>query len=326
MTNQICEALNITKPVVQGPLGWITDARLVAAVSNAGGLGCLGPNAGQTTVTKSPQETAERMRREVKKVRQLTDKPFAVNLYRAEGTDVLGNDVYFTPMLKMVLEENVPAVVYSGELHEDIVSQLKEHNVKIIFRELNPTIAGTKKAEKLGVDVIVATGFDEGGMLPSKVIGTFSIVPMIVDAVDHTPVMAAGGICDNRSAKAAFDLGAQGLFCGSAFIPVDESPVAQNIKEQIVNSTGEDLGLFRSEPSYWRSLPGKKPAELLKLDKELAPNAEINKAMGGTQGMRVGMLMGDTDNGYVSTGTGIGTIHEIKPVKDVIDELCDGLI
>lgn len=201
---------------------WLTDARLVAAVGNAGGMGVLGPNAGQTVVTRDAEGTAGNMRAEIRKVRELTDAPFAVNALPTQGRE----DIYTPPMLKVIYEEKVPAVVFVGEPDEAMFAELKTHNVKIIYRSLNPSPANAREAERYGADIIVATGFDEGGTLPDMTLGTFSIVPLIVDAVDHTPVMAAGGIADHRAFDAALALGAGGVYCGTAFLMSKESRMA----------------------------------------------------------------------------------------------------
>ncbi len=146
MKNRICEILGIEKPVVQGPMVWLTDAKLVAAVSNAGGLGSLGPNAGQTTVTHDPVETAERMCAEICKVRELTDKPFSVNIL--PPYDENAEDVFTPPMLKAIYEEKVPIVTYVGGIREALFGELKEHDIKIIFRSLNPDPEEAKEAER----------------------------------------------------------------------------------------------------------------------------------------------------------------------------------
>ncbi|EBA4351072.1 hypothetical protein A7811_02250 [Salmonella enterica] len=230
--NRICQILGIEKPVIQGPLSWLTDARLVAAVSNAGGLGVLGPNAGLTaeTAVSTPDETAEKMREEI-------------------------------------------------------------------------------------------TGFDEGGTLPGTALGTFSIVPLIADSVKSVPVMAAGGITDSRTARAAHALGAEGVFAGSVFIGTEESRVPQSVKDKIINANGLDLLLFRTLPDYYRSLPGKLADKLVSMDKAGASNEELAQTMGGLRGLRIGMLEGNTDEGYIALGTGIGNIRSIKSVAEVVNEL-----
>ena len=202
--NRICQILKIEKPVIQGPMFWLTDAKLVAAVSEAGGLGVLGPHAGQNSLPKDDVEKAERMRKEIKKVKKLTSKPFGINIFHSGQNP----DVQLQLMLKVVYEEKVPVAVVAHdgpEIVEDIIKELKSHGVTVVYRHLNFTPDLARKAEKAGADIIVATGMDEGGTLPGHNIGTFSIVPLIVDSV-KIPVMAAGGITDRRTFNAAFAL------------------------------------------------------------------------------------------------------------------------
>ncbi|EWC65088.1 diguanylate cyclase [Staphylococcus aureus subsp. aureus ST 1413] len=314
MENRVSKILNIEKPIIQGPMNGLTNANFVASVSEAGGLGILGPNAGEARITNSPFETARKMRLEVKKVKKLTSKPFA-------STIMVSEDLSYTSyLIDMLIEENISAVLINGILDQTIFNKLKENNIKIIFRPLTPTIENAIKSEELGADVFVATGFDEGCTVPEKIIGTFSIIPMIADAI-KIPVIAAGGIGDVRGVRAAFCLGAEGVFVGSVLIPTFENPAAENVKQYIVDSNAEDLILFRTIPSYYRSLPGKLARELEEMDKNGATNEELAKHMGGGRNMRLGMLNGDTENGYVSVGTGISPINSIRSTKSVIDDL-----
>ena len=321
MMNRICQILNIEKPIIQGPMVWLTDAKLVAAVSAAGGLGSLGPNAGQTTVTRDPNETAERMRDQIKRVRACTDKAFSVNILPAAPNT---NDIYTQPMLKVVYEEHVPVVTYVGEVDEAIFKDLKGWGCKIVYRSLTPSAANARMAEKAGADIIVATGFDEGGSLPDKSLGTFSIVPLLVDAVEHTPIMACGGIVDNRGCKAAFALGAEGVYCGKAFLMSEESRMAESVKKAALAYDAQDLLFFRTHPFFYRALPGKLAKSLRSMHEAGESRAEIAKAMGGFAGLRIGMLEGDIDKGYVSLGNGISFIHEIKTAAQIINDITDG--
>jgi len=320
--NRISQILGIERPVIQGPLSWLTDARLVAAVSNAGGLGVLGPNAGLTaeTAVSTPEATAEKMREEIRKTKKLTEKPFGVNLIPTAD-----NDIWTPAILKVIKEEGVRAVVYTGYGEGSIIpalfDELKAAGIAIIYRDINPTPENTREAEHAGADIIVATGFDEGGTLPGNVLGTFSIVPMIVDAAVNVPVLAAGGIVDKRTARAAEALGAEGVFAGSVFISTLESRVPQSIKEKIVAANGLDLSLFRTLPDFYRSLPGKLTDKLVVMDKAGASKEEIADVMGGLRGLRLGMLEGNTDEGYISLGTGIGGIKTITSVADVVEQL-----
>lgn len=235
------------------------------------------------------------------------------------------NDIWTLPILRVIKEEGVRAVVYTGygegSLIPALFNELKEAGINIIYRDINPTPENTRLAEEAGADIIVATGFDEGGTLPGKVLGTFSIVPLIADAVKNIPVMAAGGITDHRTARAAHALGAEGVFAGSVFISTEESRVPQLVKDKIIAANGLDLLLFRTVPHYYRSLPGKLAEKLASMDHAGASNEELGNAMGGLRGLRLGMLEGNTDEGYLSFGTGIGSIRSVKSVAAVVDAL-----
>lgn len=321
MKNRVTEILGIEKPILQGPMSWITNAEFVAAVSNAGGLGILGPNAGQTTITTSPEETAERMRREIRKTKELTDKPFGTTLI----TDA---DMKFTwPILEVVIEEGVQVILLNGvegTLTEKIITPLKEAGIKIVYRPLTPTIEDAKAAQAMGVDIYVVTGFDEGGTLPTSIIGTFTITPMIVDVID-IPVIAAGGIGDARGVASAFELGAEGVFLGSRFIPTVENPAAQSVKQMIVDSSAADLLLYRTLPAYYRSLPTPFAEKLVAMDNQGASREEIAKVGGSSSVIRIGMLEGIGEGGIITVGTGITPIKKIQTVQEVVDELAAGI-
>ncbi|GAW99318.1 NAD(P)H-dependent flavin oxidoreductase [Secundilactobacillus mixtipabuli] len=321
MTNRVAQILKIEKPIIQGPLLWLTDAKLVAAVSNAGGLGVLGFNAGQTTVTHSLDETMARVRNEIHKIRQLTDKPFGLNLAMSNDP----HDTFFEPTLKLMIEEQVPVAVCAGDLNADQVAEIKAVGITVVFRPITPTVEITKQAKAAGVDIFVATGFDEGGTVPTKVVGTLSAVPMTVDAADDMPVMAAGGIADARTAKAVFALGAEGLYVGTAFMMSEESRMAENIKELALKSDADDLLMYRTVPAYYRSLPGEMPNKMVQLDAEGASREDIYQTAAGYDGMRLGMLVGDLSKGFASFGLGISQIHKIEPVSVIMDRLNAGV-
>ncbi|WP_342562334.1 nitronate monooxygenase [Paenibacillus sp. FSL R7-0345] len=321
MKNRVADILGIEKPILQGPMSWITNAEFVAAVSNAGGLGILGPNAGQTTITTSPEETAERMRREIRKTKELTDKPFGTTL-------ITDTDMKFTwPILEVVIEEGIHVVLLNGvegTLTEKIITPLKEAGIKIVYRPLTPTIEDAKAAQAMGVDVYVVTGFDEGGTLPTSVIGTFTITPIIVDVLD-IPVIAAGGIGDARGVASAFELGAEGVFLGSRFIPTVENPAAQSVKQRIVDSSATDLLLYRTLPAYYRSLPTPFAEKLVAMDNQGASREEIAKIGGSSSVIRIGMLEGNGEGGIITVGTGITPIKKIQTVQEVVNELATGI-
>lgn len=347
MTNQICKVLNIEKPIIQGAMHTLTNAKLVAAVSKAGGLGILGVNAGYqasdadatTGASQSNNVGSEDsgsimsgnsainlMKEQIEKIRQITDKPFGIQLAGVHQDPK--DDPDPLAMAKLMIEEKVPVAVFGGfgqAVSKNWVDFLHDNGIKVINRSNTPTAADTRQAVKNGVDVIGATGFDEGGTVPTKVIGTFDIVPLIVDNAGDVPVLAAGGITDARTVKAAFALGAQGVYCGTAFALSEESPVAQNIKEAAIKANADDMLMYRAVPAFYRSLPGNLPNKLMKMNKEGKTGQEIFQAAHQYQGLIDGMLKGDLDNGYATFGMGISFINKIEPAAQIVDRLYSGV-
>ena len=314
MQNRITQILNIKHPIVQAPMSWLTDAHLVASVAEAGGLGFLAPHAGQTTNPTSNEEVLDRMRNEIRKVKALTDKPFGVPF-------ILSYDFSLIPhMVELMIAERVPVVLDNGLLDPAIYAKFKQAGIKIICRLPNPNLTDALKAQKLGADILVLTGFDEGGTLPMKEVGSFNVLAEFVGKVD-LPIVLAGGIADKRSVQASILLGAEGVWIGTAFIATKECRASEKVKQWIVDSAANDLLLFRTEPYYYRSLPTELAKKCFQMSESGASRADIAKVMNAGTGMRRGMLEGDFDNGYVSVGNGIGAINRIKSVQELIDEL-----
>ena len=203
--NRVCEILGITKPVIQAPMAWITSSDLVAAVSNAGGLGVLGTSAGSEEIKRGLEETVEDMRLAVRKTRELTDKPFGVNVFPS----VIDPYGFSKAIIEMLKEENVKVLVVAGAIAPDEFRAWKADGFKLIVREMNPTVRGAIEAEKAGADIIVATGCDEGGCMPSLTSGTTAVTALLSEYV-NIPVLAAGGIVNEKMALAAKVVGAVG--------------------------------------------------------------------------------------------------------------------
>ncbi|MBF6979108.1 nitronate monooxygenase [Aerococcaceae bacterium zg-BR22] len=320
--NRVTDILGIEKPIIQGPLNWLTDGKYVAAVSEAGGLGVLGFSAGQKEAAKTIEETVENMRREIKIAKAITNKPMGLNI--APGHE--STDIFTQPMLDLMVEEGIQVAVMVGEFSAYWTKKFKEKGIKVVFRAATPTVENTNEAIVGGADIIVATGFDEGGTVPEKVIGTFSIVPMIVDAAKgRVPVMAAGGIADARTAEAAFVLGAEGLYVGTAFMMAEESVMADNIKEMALAANASDLVMYRTVPAFYRSLAGELPNKLVEMSKAGKSEEEIYQAQNAYVGMRDGMLFGDLSKGFASFGLGISFIDKIEPVATIMNRLMTGI-
>jgi len=312
---RICELLGIRYPVIQAPMTWITWAELAAAVSNAGGLGVIGPNAGERTVATDAVETGERLRRQIKKIKSLTQNPFGVNLLIAEKDYPPGGKVYSDECFKVILEEGVPAVVLSGGAPETYTKPLKDARIKVLHRALPVNIESAKRAEKVGVDALIAVGFEGGGHVGRDCISTFVLVPQIVEAI-RIPVVAGGGITDGRTMAAAFALGAEGVYLGTRFIATTECVAHRNFKEAILKATDTSTATCTGVIGVLRALGNPLMKQCIQMETDGSTPLERAKLYAG--GFRKGMLEGDMTEGVLACGAGAGMIKEIKSAAEVV--------
>lgn len=309
MSNSIEKILKIKYPLIQASMNWLTDANLVASVSNAGGLGVLGPNAGRNSLEENSMEV---LKNEIKKTKGQTDKPFAVNLML---TSAKGNNQYAKEVFQTAHQAGVNIFIVSGVVDPEICRLVKSNNAILIIREIDPSALESKKAEELGADIIIATGDDEGGVIPTSGHGTFTTIPRIVDAV-NIPVMGAGGIDDLRGVRAAFALGAQGVYLGTRFIATKENRADPAIKNIIIQSNNEDI--IYAAPNQ-RSIKNKISQIWANEYQQGAKDTfQKTRIQGGT---RTAMLEGKINEGVISVGLGIDQINDIPTVQELIDRL-----
>ncbi|WHY54346.1 NAD(P)H-dependent flavin oxidoreductase [Peribacillus simplex] len=315
-SNRITNLLGIKYPVISAAMTWVTSAEFVAAVSNAGGMGVLGPNAGQKDKATSAEDMADRLTKEIRKVRELTNKPFAVNYIFPMGG--ASEDPFTSAVFEVLVKENVKNVIAIGHgVVDRELKRLKEHNINVIYRDLSPTVEKLVEAEKTGVDALIVTGYEAGGHMSDYKISALSLVPQITSLV-KIPVIAAGGIIDGRGAKAAFSMGAEGVYMGTRFIATEENPASIETKNAIINVKSEEFIEFKSGMGHLRTIPteaGKKALELINQGKP----QEAYKYYG--EGFKVGMLDGDLVNGTVSVSESAGGIKEILTCQEVVEEI-----
>lgn len=304
-------------PIIQAPMNWVTDAQLVSSVSNAGGLGVLGTNAGLNQPIVDPNEVGYHMQREIKKTKALTQFPFGINILTPDNNESLADSPYTKALLNAAFTEKMHYYVVVGFAHEETFNLIKQHDGFIIFRPLTPTIESVQLGEKLGADLIVATGHDEGGVLPENELGTFSVIPEIVDHVS-IPVFAAGGINDYRGVQAAFALGAAGVYVGTRFLTAQESPASNNVKELIINSSSKNTVMVSENQ---RSIVTPRAQKFANDFITSNDSAKINQAISKDGGLRQSMLLGNLDHGIVTVNNAIDTIKKIEPVAEIINQL-----
>ncbi|MCT4685747.1 enoyl-[acyl-carrier-protein] reductase FabK [Vallitalea sp.] len=297
MKSEICKMLNIEYPIFQGAMAWIAEYNLVAAVSNAGGLGIIaGGNA-----------PCDVVREQIRKTKELTDKPFGVNIMLLSP--------FADEIAHMVCEEKVAVVTTGAGNPGKYLESWKEHNIKVI--PVVPSVALAKRMERSGVDAIIAEGCESGGHVGE--LTTMALLPQVVDAVD-IPVIAAGGIGDGRGIAATKMLGADAFQIGTRFLVAKECVVHKNYKEKILKAKDIDTrvtGKVTGHPV--RVLKNKFSRKFLQLEKEGVSVEELEEL--GTGKLRLAVVDGDVTNGSVMSGQIAGMINKEQTCSEIIQEL-----
>lgn len=301
---RITELLGINYPIIQGGLAYLAYADLAAAVSNAGGLG-------QITAMSLPGP--DELREEIRKVRELTDKPFGVNFAIGEHGRA------FSHMLDVAIEERVPVVSMTGGNPTPIFEQLEGTDIKKLV--LVAARRQAEKAETLGADAVMVVGHEGGGHLGRDDIGTMVLIPQVVDAVS-IPVIASGGIGDGRGWMAAHALGAEGIEMGTRFIATKECIHASQLyKQQLIDSTENDTVIIkRSIGAPARTLSNAWTDRILEIEKE-TPNYEALKDyISGTANKRY-IYDGEQEKGFGWAGQVTGLIRDVPTVQELFDRM-----
>lgn len=293
----ICEMLGIEYPIFQGAMARIATHKIAGAVSEAGGLGILG----------SGGWSADQLREEIRLTREITKKPFAVNLMlQMPNCDELA---------QVILDEKVKIVTTGAGSPKKYIPAFKEAGVKVI-----PVIASVRHAIKMqaaGVDAVVAEGQEAGGHIGQT--STVSLLPQIVDAVD-IPVLGAGGVGDGRSLAALYALGAQGVQVGTLFLSAEECPIPDSYKQRLIDAIDTDtIVTGRKAKDPVRSLKNPMLLKFAELEEANAPHEELEKLTLGSLSRAV--YDGDMETGSAMAGEIAGMIKNIRPAKQIIEEL-----
>lgn len=309
--NRICELLSIKYPIIQAPMSWISDAVLAAAVSEAGGLGVIGPNAGAKTVTADIIETAERLRQQIKKTKSLTNKPFGINVMCFEQ-----DWAFSDACVKVILEEGVRVACLCGNRPERYIQQLKSAGIKVIFRALPfSNVEVAKKTEQMGIDAFAAVGYEGGGHIGSDAIPTFVFIPRMVEAL-HIPVLAGGGIIDGRTMLAAMVLGAEGVYMGTRFIATSECPAHSSYKQAIVNASDTSTAVFTGKAALCRAFKTPLVEHFMKLEKDGTATAEENARLHRHHSRP--WITGNWDEAAFPCSSAVGSIKQVASAAEVI--------
>lgn len=296
----ICEMLEIEYPIFQGAMARIATHKIAGAVSEAGGLGILG----------SGGWSANQLREEIRLTREMTKKPFGVNLMlQMPNCDELA---------QVVIDEGIKVVTTGAGTPKKYIPVFKEAGIKII-----PVIASVRHAVKMqaaGVDAVIAEGQEAGGHIGQT--STMSLLPQIVDAID-IPVLGAGGVGDSRSLVAMYALGAQGVQVGTLFLSAEECPIPESYKQRVIAAIDTDtIVTGRKAKDPVRALKNDMLEKFYQLEMANASREELEKLTVGSLSRAV--YEGDMETGSAMAGEIAGMIKDIRPAKQIIEELFSG--
>ncbi len=290
--NRVTQLLGVEIPIVQAPMGWIARSQLAAAVSNAGGMGIIETSSGELDVIKE----------EIRKMRNLTERPFGVNIAQAFVRD--------PHIADFVVDQGIQFVTTSAGSPTRYTAQLKQAGLTVFH--VVPTLRAALKAVAAGVDGLIVEGGEGGGFKNPNPVASMVLLPLVRSKVE-VPIIAAGGFVDGRSMASAFALGAEGIQMGTRMVSAAESPVHNNWKEMIVNAGETDtvfLNKFHS-PAL-RALRTERTTRLEKLiDSNIMP--EFGQATDLYYG-------GDMEAAIPLTGEVCGRIEDVKPVAEILSE------
>ena len=299
MNTPITKLFNIKYPIVQGGMIWISGYKLATAVSNAGGLGLLGAGSMYPEV----------LREHIQKAKKNTDKPLGVNV------PLLYPNV--EEIMNIIVEEGVKIVFTSAGNPKTWTSFLKKHNITVVH--VVSSVKFALKAQEAGVDAIVAEGFEAGGHNGREESTTFTLIPMVKEQI-NIPIIAAGGIATGRGMLAAMILGADGVQMGSRFVASIEASAHPNFKQAVVQAKDGDTSVTLKELAPVRLI--KNPFyEKLQAFYKTHPTKEALKNFLGRARAKKGMFDGNLEEGELEIGQIAGLINNVKPVKDIIDEI-----
>jgi enoyl-[acyl-carrier protein] reductase II len=304
----VCHLLGIEYPIIQGGMAWIANAELAAAVSSAGGLGLISPDAGMALNA----DRVENLRSQLRKASSLTDKPFGVNLPLQVPR--------VKELIDVVIQQRVPVVVTSMGDPVSYTYYLKDAGIEVLH--VVASVRHANRAEACGVDAVIAQGCEAGGHSGFDELSTFVLLPQVVDAV-KIPVIAAGGIADARGLIAALALGAEGVQMGTRFLASHQCVSHRNAKEAVVKASDANTIITCRKLGPRRTLRNEFTTKLVEMESAGASAHDIEASL-GTSRVRKGELDGDLVNGIVYCGAIAGMITEIMSAGEIVQSIVRG--
>ncbi len=307
MKTRITEMLGVEYPIIQGGMHYVGFAELAAAVSNAGGFGII---------TGLTQGTPEKLKREIERCKEMTEKPFGVNLTFLPSL----TPPDYPGLIQAIVDSNIRIVETAGYNPEKYLPPLKDAGIKVIHK--CTSIRHSLKAQSIGCDAVSVDGFECGGHPGEDDIPNFILLPRAADELE-IPFVASGGMADGRSLVASLAMGAEGINMGTRFIATKEAPVHENVKQALLNATELDTRLvMRPLRNTERVLNNMAVERLLKKEKSLGQDIDFAAIQDEVVGVYPEiMLKGKMDSGVWSCGLVTGLINDVPTVKELIDRI-----
>jgi len=315
--NRSCELLGIRYPIIQAPMNWVSGADLAAAVSRAGGLGTLGPNAGADTITQDVALTGERLRSQIRKVKSLTQKPFAVNIAIGVGEA----QKYSQRCVEVIIEEAVPVAIVSVGRPDVYTKQLRDAGIKVLHAI--STARHAKKAEDAGVEAVICEGFEAGGHKGFTELTTMVLTPMVAKAV-KIPVVAGGGIVDARGVIAVLALGADGIYMGTRFMVTKESDSHPRVKEAVVKAEDACTVSLPKDIMLARDLGNAFTKKYLEMKAAGASQKELNDFL-NEHSQYHSQHLGDAEGAELCCGQVAGLIGNVESAEDIVQSIANNI-
>ncbi|MEU4316524.1 nitronate monooxygenase [Nocardia sp. NPDC024068] len=305
LRTRFTETFGIEHPIVQGGMMWVGRAELVAAVANAGGLGFI---------TALTQPTPDDLRREIERTRELTDKPFGVNLTILPSI----NPPPYEEYVRAIVDSGIKIVETAGSNPEPFLPAYREAGIKVVHK--CTSVRHALKAQKIGVDAVSIDGFECAGHPGEDDVPGLVLIPAAARALT-IPIVASGGIADARGLVAALALGADGVNMGTRFLCTQESSIDQQVKEQIVANSERDTQLiFRTMRNTARVADNEISRKVVEIEKSGGKFEDVRELVSGARGRRV-FEEGDLDAGIWSVGLCQGLIEDIPSCAELIERM-----
>jgi len=303
---KITEMLGCDHPILCGGMQWVSRAEFVAAVCDAGAFGFI---------TAESFDTAEHLRAEIRKMRDLTDRPFGGNVSMVPEFGVPDRTIRFC---EVICDEGVPAVETAGRSPEPLMPLFKAAGVKVIHK--STSVRHALKAQALGVDAVTLVGIGSGGHVGLDNVVAFVLIPQAVARLD-VPVVAGGAVANGRGFLGALAMGAEAVLMGTAFFATQEAPVHPNIKQKVVQAEETDTSLIMSSiKNPIRCVNNKLVADVLAVEARGTTLAEILGLVAGGKG-KLAYQSGDPDTAPIACGQVAGLINEVKPVARLVEDI-----